>query len=88
MLVWFVFRDEPGQPWQSGCSIPRPREAGARRFAAPPCRTRATCGGGRSDELVHDFRVPALELRSHLEAGDILGVHYSLVVCRKSVAAA
>jgi hypothetical protein len=88
MLVWFVFRDEPGEPWQSGlldhsgrakpslarfaeASLPTARDL---RVQADPAR------------LVHDFSVPALELRSHLDPGARLGVRYSLEACGKSVA--
>ena len=35
---------------------------------------------------MHAFRVPALELRSHLDAGARLGVRYSLAACGRSVA--
>ena len=53
MLVWFVFRDEPGEPWQSGLLDRHGRaEAGARevrrRLGARRARPR---GDGRPDEL-------------------------------------
>ena len=88
MLVWFVFRDEPGQPWQSGLLDSRGRaKPSLARFAAdarPDARALRVQADPTS--LVHDFRVPALELRSHLDAGAHLGVRYSLAACGKSVA--
>ena len=88
MLVWFVFRDEPGEPWQSGLLDHRGRaKPSLARFAAaslPTARDLQVQADPAS--LVHDFPVPALELRSHLDPGARLGVRYSLAACGKSVA--
>jgi hypothetical protein len=88
MLVWFVFRDEPGQPWQSGLLDHRGRAKPAlARFAAvslPDARDLRVAADPAT--FLHAFRVPALELRSHLEAGEKLGVRYSLASCGRSLA--
>ena len=88
MLVWFVFRDEPGQPWQSGLLDHRGRAKPAlAQFAAASLpNARDLQVAADPTRFLHAFRVPALELRSHLEAGARLGVRYSLVACGKSVA--
>jgi hypothetical protein len=88
MLVWFVFRDQPGEPWQSGLVDSRGRaKPSLASFAAaslPAARDLRVSADPTS--FVHDFRVPALELRSHLDAGARLGIEYSLAACGKSVA--
>jgi len=87
MLVWFVFRDEPGEPWQSGLLDHRGRAKPAlARFAAtsrPAARELRVAADPTN--AVHDFRVPALELRSHLEPGARLGVRYSLAACGRTM---
>jgi hypothetical protein len=88
MLVWFIFRDEPGEPWQSGLldrhGRPKPSLA---RFAATSVPTsrqlEATADPGAS---LHAFRVPALELRSHLESGARVAVRYTLAACGLPIA--
>jgi hypothetical protein len=88
MLVWFVFRDEPGEPWQSGLVDRLGR-------AKPSLKTFAAGAVGAARELavvadprsgVHAFRVPALELRSHLDSGARLGVRYTLAACGRNLA--
>jgi hypothetical protein len=83
MLVWFVFRDEPGQPWQSGLLDHRGRAKPAlAQFAAATLPdTRELQAAADPATFLHAFRVPALELRSHLEPGARLGVRYSLAAC-------
>ena len=87
MLVWFVFRDEPGEPWQSGLLDHSGRaKPSLARFAAASLPTaRDLLVQADPASLVHDFSVPALELRSHLDPGARLGVRYSLAACGKSV---
>jgi hypothetical protein len=87
MLVWFIFRDAPGEPWQSGLLDRRGRAKPAlASFAAASVPTardlRVTADPAT---FVHAFRIPALELRSHLPAGARLGVRYSLEECGRSV---
>jgi hypothetical protein len=88
MLVWFVFRDAPGEPWQSGLVDRRGRAKPAlARFAAVSMPTsRELEATADPTTLVHAFRVPALELRSRLPPGARLGVRYTLAACGRSVA--
>ena len=88
MLVWFVFRDEPGEPWQSGLVDGRGRAKPAlAMFAAASMPTSSRLEAAADPAtLVHAFRVPALELRSHLPPGARLGVRYTLSTCGRSVA--
>ena len=89
MLVWFVFRDEPGQPWQSGLLDHRGRAKPAlARFAAASAAERARpAGRGRPDDA---SCTPSACRRSSCARistpGARLGVRYSLAACGKSVA--
>ena len=88
MLVWFVFRDAAGEPWQSGLVDQRGHAKPAlARFAAaavPSSRELEVTADAAS--LVHAFRVPALELRAHLPPGARLGVRYTLATCGRRLA--
>ena len=89
MLVWFVFRDEPGRAVAERPRRPaRPREAVARDVRRRlGCRPRASSQVAADPaSFVHAFRVPALELRSHLAPGARLGVRYTLAACGPHVA--
>ena len=73
MLVWFIFRDTPGNPWQSGMlaanGAPKPALA---RFTSVARRLDA-----RNPVLPADaeaVRVPALELAYHTPVGDPIDV--------------
>jgi hypothetical protein len=88
MLVWFIFRDEPGEPWQSGLvdrsGRPKPALASFAAALEPGVRELRAAADPRS--FVHAFRVPALELRSHLSPGARLGVTYRLAACGRNLA--
>ncbi len=87
MLVWFVFRDAPGQPWQSGLVDHRGRAKPAlARFAASVPASRTLRASADPAAFVHAFRVPALELRSGLAPGAPVDVRYTLAACGRSVA--
>src|SRR5262249_45274529 len=74
-------------PWQSGLldSSGRAKPSLARFAAASLPAARDLRVSADPTSLVHDFRVPALELRSHLDAGAHLGVAYSLAACGEGV---
>src|SRR4051812_48720423 len=83
MLVWFIFRDMPGEPWQSGLVEHDGR-------AKPGLASFASASGPADRELevtpqafspLLSFRVPALELRSHLRPGERLGIRWTLASC-------
>jgi hypothetical protein len=88
MLVWFIFRDEPGEPWQSGLvdRRGRPKPALASFAAALSPGVRELRAAADPGSFVHAFRVPALELRSHLSPGARLGVTYTLAACGRNLA--
>jgi hypothetical protein len=87
MLVWFVFRDQPGEPWQSGLVDRRGRAkpALATFAAASVPESRLLEAAADPTTFVHAFLVPALELRSHLPPGARLGVRYTLAACGRKV---
>ena len=60
MLVWFIFRDEPGEPWQSGLLDRRGRaKPSLARFAADVRAGRARPPRQADPaSLVHAFRMP------------------------------
>jgi hypothetical protein len=87
MLVWFIFRDEPGEPWQSGLVDRRGQAKPAlASFAAAslPSAGRLEVAADPT-AFLHSIRVPALELRSHLAPGARLGVRYTLAACGRSL---
>jgi len=74
MLVWFVFHDQPGNPWQSGLIDAQGR--------AKPALARFAAGAQRLDAqdpvVSHDtkrVRVPALELAYYMPTGSPIEVH-------------
>jgi hypothetical protein len=88
MLVWFIFRDAPGEPWQSGLldrhGRAKPSLAEFAATSVPTARKlEATADPGAS---LHAFRIPALELRAHLERGARVAVRYSLATCGLRIA--
>jgi hypothetical protein len=74
MVVWFVFRDQRGNPWQSGLIDARgkPKPALA-RFAAAARRLDAR--DPVVPRNVKRVRVPALELAYYIPAGTKIEVH-------------
>jgi hypothetical protein len=89
MFVWFMLRDHPGEPWQSGLLD--------HRSAAKPAFTRfariARTVDVRNARLAldaeathHLIRVPALELRWHISAGERVGISYTVRDCGVVVA--
>jgi hypothetical protein len=87
MLVWFVFRDAPGEPWQSGLvdQYGQAKPALASFAAASFSSARELHVSADPSARVHAFRVPALELRSRVAAGGRLGIRYTLTVCDRIV---
>jgi hypothetical protein len=86
MLVWFIFRDAPGEPWQSGVldQLGRPKPAYASFAAASGSRgLEVTADAGA---FVHELRIPALELRAQVRAGTPVGVRYTVASCGGVVA--
>jgi hypothetical protein len=87
MLVWFVFRDAPGEPWQSGLvdQYGQAKPALASFAAASQRSARELHVTADPSSPVHAFRVPALELRSRVAAGGRLGIRYTLTACERVV---
>jgi len=87
MLIWFVFRDMPGEPWQSGlvdrAGRPKPALASFAAASVPEARELVVTPGPFSPVL--SLRVPALELRSHLRTGERLGIRWTLATCGRIV---
>jgi hypothetical protein len=87
MLVWFVFRDAPGEPWQSGLvdQYGQAKPALA-RFAAASLSTASELEVTADPaSLVHAFRVSALELRSQVAAGARVAIRYIITTCGRVV---
>jgi hypothetical protein len=89
MLVWFMFRDEPGEPWQSGLFD----QFGRAKPSFASFVDAAAAGNGdlqittTAGTHSHELRIPALELRSQLPAGTVVDVRYVLWSCEDFVAA-
>ena len=90
MLVWFIFRDEPGEPWQSGLvdQLGRAKPALA-TFAGAAASADATTLELAPDAAARELllRVPALELRSLLPARSGVAVSWLLFSCDRLVTA-
>jgi polysaccharide biosynthesis protein PslG len=87
MLVWFVFRDMAGEPWQSGLvdRFGRAKPALASFAAASvPAARQLEVTADPTSPVLH-FGVPALELRSHLGPGERVAVSYTLASCGRLV---
>ena len=78
-------RASPGRAACSTTSAARSRRSRASRPPLSP-DARELHVAADPTSFVHAFRVPALELRAHLDAGARLGVRYSLAACGKSLA--
>jgi hypothetical protein len=83
MLVWFIFRDAPGEPWQSGLvdqyGQAKPALASFAAASLPAARELHVTADAASP--VQAFRIPALELRSRVAAGARVGIRYTLEAC-------
>jgi hypothetical protein len=87
MLVWFIFRDARGEPWQSGLvdQYGQAKPALAKFAAASASSASELVVTADPAALVHSFRVPALELRSRVSAGARVATRYVITACDRLV---
>ncbi len=87
MLVWFVFRDAPGEPWQSGLVDKDGRAKPALASFAAASMSAASQLHVTADaaSFAHAFRVPALELRYRVGVGARVGIRYTVTACDRVV---